>query len=204
VTGNTATAPTFFFLSAIAGSGKTYVARALLAWATSEGLRSAAVATRGLAAQLLPDGTTAHRRLGLPVPLDRDSRSNIQTGSLRATELHHTRLLIWDEAVMAPSHAFDCAHRLFCELGCDPTDPISACPYLAVVRLSWPWVLCARSLWWCEVAPLRQFNITLLRSIPAARGMGVLLLEHNKRLSGLLRKATAMELQSARVPEAAE
>jgi hypothetical protein len=55
--------------------------------------------------------------------LDRDSKSNIQTGSLQAVELRHTRLLIWDEAVMASSHAFDCAHRLFCELGgCDPTD----------------------------------------------------------------------------------
>jgi hypothetical protein len=93
-TGNTATAPPFFFLSAIAGAGKTYVARALLAWATSEGIRSAAVATSGLAAQLLPDGTTAHRRLGLPVPLDRDSRSSIQIGRLRATELLHIRLLI--------------------------------------------------------------------------------------------------------------
>jgi hypothetical protein len=83
--------PTLFFLTANAGAGKTYVPQALPAWTSVRRPRTASIASRGLAAQLLPGGTTAPRRLG--VLLDDQNVSNITSDSLRGFELIHMPLV---------------------------------------------------------------------------------------------------------------
>jgi hypothetical protein len=70
-----------FFLDGPGGTGKTFVYKLLLAHVRSEqAVRpldeqrvALAVASSGLAATLLPGGTTAHSRFKIPIPVNRDS-----------------------------------------------------------------------------------------------------------------------------------
>ena len=58
---------------------------------------------------LLEGGRTCHSRLGLPVPMPREAVcSSIKAQSNRAEVLRRGRLLVWDEAPMAPWQALEC------------------------------------------------------------------------------------------------
>ena len=56
------------FLEAPAGTGKTLVLNALLDAVHATGMVALAVASSGIAANLLYDGKTAHSRLRIPIP----------------------------------------------------------------------------------------------------------------------------------------
>jgi hypothetical protein len=62
-----------FFVDGQGGAGKTFLYNVILAKVRSGGKVALALASSGIAALLLDDGTTAHSRLGLPIPIDADS-----------------------------------------------------------------------------------------------------------------------------------
>ena len=71
------------------------------------------MATSGIAGTLLPDSSTAHSVLGLPVQtIEENSVSSMQGDSEKARLLGRTDLFLWDEGVMGHRYAFNCAHRL--------------------------------------------------------------------------------------------
>ena len=61
------TQPKLFFIDGPGGTGKTFTYNHLLAWTRAQGKVALAVASSGLAAQLLEGGTTAHYRFKVPV-----------------------------------------------------------------------------------------------------------------------------------------
>ena len=61
------TQPKLFFVDGPGGTGKTFTYNHLLAWTRAQGKVALAVASSGLAAQLLEGGTTAHYRFKVPV-----------------------------------------------------------------------------------------------------------------------------------------
>ena len=106
------------------GSGKTFLYEALLHFARGEGWPALACAWSGIAATLLEKGRTCHSRFGLPVPLPRDAvSSSISAQSGRAEVLRASRLLLWDEAPMAPKEALDAVDRLLRDLMNSPDLP---------------------------------------------------------------------------------
>eukprot|EP00889_Picochlorum_renovo_P006380 jgi/Picre1/33410/NNA_008734.t1 len=99
-----------FFLDGIGGSGKTFLYKTLLMKLRkqsqeereeSEHPIAVAMASNGLPAQLLPNGTTVHRRFRLPVQDDVDGEQlicNVARQSHEADLLRRARLIVWDEA----------------------------------------------------------------------------------------------------------
>jgi PIF1-like helicase len=67
-----------FFVSGVAGTGKTHTYKYLYDSLTAKGYKVVCLAFTGVAAALLPNGKTLHSALGLPVPLTRDSESRLQ------------------------------------------------------------------------------------------------------------------------------
>jgi type II secretory pathway predicted ATPase ExeA len=67
-----------FFVSGVAGTGKTHTYKYLYDSLTAKGYKVVCMAFTGVAAALLPNGKTLHSALGLPVPLTRDSESRLQ------------------------------------------------------------------------------------------------------------------------------
>jgi hypothetical protein len=101
-----------FFLDGLAGGGKTFTYGAMAAAVRAEGHVAICVASSGLAAQLLPGGTTAHSRFKLPVAgLSATSPSYISKQSGLAELIRTARLIIWDEAPMMHRHLFELLDR---------------------------------------------------------------------------------------------
>ncbi|XP_029177077.1 uncharacterized protein LOC114945157 [Nylanderia fulva] len=98
------------------GSGKTFVYTTLYYLLKSQGKVVNTMAFTGIAATLLPNGRTAHKTLGLPVPLFNDSTSNIKVQSKEADYLKKTDVFIWDEAPMAPRYALEVMNCLLQDL----------------------------------------------------------------------------------------
>ena len=107
----------FFFIDGPGGCGKTFVYEALLHHVRGKGHIALACAWSGIAAVLLEGGRTCHSRFGLPVPMPpEDVSSSISWKSNRAEVLRGARLIVWDEAPMAPREALDCVDRLLQDL----------------------------------------------------------------------------------------
>ena len=105
--------PAVFFIDGPGGSGKTFLYSALLHAVRGDGDIALACAWSGIAAVLLEGGRTCHSRFGLPVPLPRTSvSSSIKVQSSRAVVLREAKLIVWDEAPMAPSEALECVDQL--------------------------------------------------------------------------------------------
>ncbi|KAG6711434.1 hypothetical protein I3842_05G052700 [Carya illinoinensis] len=94
---NTAT----FFVDGPAGTGKTFLYKALLAVVRSRKLVALATASSGVAASILPGGRTAHSRFKIPLDTDEHSICCVSKQSAIAKLLRVARLIIWDEAPMS-------------------------------------------------------------------------------------------------------
>ncbi|KAF7826876.1 uncharacterized protein G2W53_018040 [Senna tora] len=90
-----------FFVNGFGGSGKTYIWNTLTSALCSKGDIVLAVASSGIASQLIPGGRTALSRFGIPLDINENSTGHIMQGSDLAKLLVHTKLIIWDEAPMA-------------------------------------------------------------------------------------------------------
>ncbi|MCP4985903.1 MAG: hypothetical protein GY928_07505, partial [Colwellia sp.] len=102
----------FFFINSPGGGGKTFMSSTWLAAVRGQGQIAITVASSGIASLLLPGGTTAHYRFGIPVPILDDSVCKIALQSNTAELLDRAKLIIWDEAVMAHRHMIECVDRL--------------------------------------------------------------------------------------------
>ena len=91
----------FFSLQASAGTGKTFLCKALAA--TIRGRHEIALcgATSGIAATLMPKGRTMHSRFGIPLNVTTSSMLTIKKQSATADLIRRARIIIWDEAPMA-------------------------------------------------------------------------------------------------------
>ena len=106
-----------FFIDGPGGTGKTFLYEALLHHARGQGHIALATAWSGIAAVLLEGGRTCHSRFGLPVPMPREAVvSSIKSQSGRAEVLRRARLIVWDEAPMAPREALECVDTLLRDL----------------------------------------------------------------------------------------
>ena len=112
--------PSCFFLNGPAGTGKTFVYDALLASVRQHGRIALAMAASGIAAQLMPGGTTAHSRMKIPV----DGLCATSMCSLRLDAplppavrvILEADLLLVDEAPMMHKHCFAAVDRTLRDL----------------------------------------------------------------------------------------
>jgi len=88
-----------FFLDSLAGLGKTFVYKVLLALVRRDGHVAIEVASSGIAAFLLEGGRTAHSIFKIPIALGRDSMCSIPVQSDSAKLLREAKLIVWDEVL---------------------------------------------------------------------------------------------------------
>lgn len=69
------------------------------------------MAFTGIAASLLPGGTTLHSRFRLPVPVTNTSNSRLSADSREANEIRNAGLILWDEASMCSLHILHAVDR---------------------------------------------------------------------------------------------
>lgn len=100
-----------FFVHGSGGCGKTFLWQTIICRLRSERKIVIPVASSGIAATLLPGGRTAHSRFHIPLKLDQHSTAGIRHGTDLAGLLHHTNLIIWDEAPMQHRFAFEAVDR---------------------------------------------------------------------------------------------
>jgi ATP-dependent DNA helicase PIF1 len=108
--------PKCYFLDGPGGSGKTYMYCTLLSYHRGQSSVALPVASTGIAANLLKGGRTYFSQYKLPVPLLENSTSSMRMTSIDADLLRQAKLLIWDEATMAPSHAINAVDKLLREV----------------------------------------------------------------------------------------
>ena len=105
-----------FFIDAPGGTGKTFLFNTILSYYRSKGEIAIAVATSGISALLLRGGKTAHSRFNLPLKIHKDSVANVSMRSNLANLLRETKIIIWDEVVMANKYMLHCVDRLMKEI----------------------------------------------------------------------------------------
>ena len=96
-----------FFLNAPGGYGKTLI-EALLCSVRGLGKIALAVASSGIAAELLEGGRIAHSRFKIPIPINESSVCNISLQADLPKLIWKTSLIIWDEIMMSHVHQIDC------------------------------------------------------------------------------------------------
>ena len=70
-----------------------------------------AVASSGIAAEVLEGGRTAHSRFKIPIPINESSVCNISLQSDNTKLIQKTLLIIWDEIMMSHVQQVDCVDR---------------------------------------------------------------------------------------------
>ena len=105
-----------FIINASAGTGKTFLIKALLAKFRLSQKIAVSVSSTGITARQLPGGNTAHYRFKIPVKtLHENSTCNInlsntnQSGLVRL--ITNMSLVTWDEYTMTHSHALNAVDR---------------------------------------------------------------------------------------------
>ena len=107
---------TAYFEDGPGGSGKTFLYNTILARIRSKGKIALAVASSGIAAELLEGGRTAHSRFKIPIPISETSTCNISRNSALANLIKNTAIIVWDEAPMIHKHVLECVHRTLCDI----------------------------------------------------------------------------------------
>jgi len=108
-----------FFIDALGGSGKTFLCNSILSYVRSLGKVAVAVSTSGISAILLKDGSTAHSRLKIPIPISIESFCNFTANSQTGQLLKAASIIIWDEATMSQRKIFECVNRSLQSLMCN-------------------------------------------------------------------------------------
>ena len=100
-----------FFLNVPRGYGKTFLIEALLSTVRGLGKIALAVASSGIAAELLEGGRTAHSRFKIPIPIHESSVCSVSLQSDDAKLFQQTSLIIWDEIMMSHVDQDHCVDR---------------------------------------------------------------------------------------------
>nr|XP_046472586.1 ATP-dependent DNA helicase pif1-like [Neodiprion pinetum] len=98
-----------FYIDGSGGTGKTFLYNALYYMLKSEKKNVACVAWTGIAAILLPYGTTAHKTFGLPLTLQKEG--TIFTNATMKKKIQSIVVFIWDECSMIPKIALELIDR---------------------------------------------------------------------------------------------
>lgn len=93
------------------GTGKTFLLNTILHYFNSRGIDFVAVASSGVAAQLLLRGTTAHSGFGIPLSLTSDSMCNLNGRDSLSKRLQIVDVIIWDEVSMQHRYAIECVDK---------------------------------------------------------------------------------------------
>lgn len=119
-----------YFLQGSGGTGKTRVLKALYHQLRAEGFTVACVAHTGIAASLLPMGSTAHRLFKVPLTTEDGMECSIAMGS-DEQGLKDLNCVIWDEATMTDKRIFEAVNRLFCAMYQSRSNrPFAAVPFV--------------------------------------------------------------------------
>ncbi len=93
----------WIFCEAAGGTGKSFTFNAILNAAKARGKKVLAIASTGIAAQLLLDGRTAHTAFQLGIDLTPNSTSHIQAQSPEAQALRDLDGLLYDRLSCSPA-----------------------------------------------------------------------------------------------------
>ena len=124
-----------FFIDGPAGTGKTFLYNTIVHYVRSKSDKVLSCAFTGIAATLLEGGKTSHSLFKLPVPLNETSTCTVRHGSDVANELKNARVIIWDEASMAPRDGVNAVDTLFRELMSEDPNVPSNKPFGGAVFL---------------------------------------------------------------------
>ncbi|CAN1317210.1 ATP-dependent DNA helicase PIF1 [Linum perenne] len=95
-----------FFLYGHGGTGKTYLYNAIIS----------TIRSRGIAATLLPNATTAHSQFKIPIEVHHTSTCSIKRGTELADQICRADIIVWDEAPMVHRLSFEAVDRTLCDL----------------------------------------------------------------------------------------
>ncbi|KAK8953772.1 hypothetical protein KSP39_PZI002518 [Platanthera zijinensis] len=102
-----------FFIDGPAGTGKTFLYKAIIAHLRHASHIVLATASSGIAATLLPGGNTAHLRFKIPIPIEPGSYCKFGKTSSMQELLQQCSAILWDEAPMSHKHIFKAVDRSF-------------------------------------------------------------------------------------------
>ncbi|CAI0429358.1 unnamed protein product [Linum tenue] len=119
----------FFFLYGHGGTGKTYLYNTIIAKLRSQHKIALVVASSGIAATLLPDGSTGHSRFKIPIDVDASSTCKVKKGTHLAELLQQTSLIVWDEAPMTHRFCFEALSKTLCDVMDLPSTGTSYRPF---------------------------------------------------------------------------
>ena len=105
-----------FYLQGPGGTGKTFLYNTLCHHYRGLGQTVLCVASTGIAALLLPGGTTSHSQFKIPINLHESSTYNIKKNSKAADLLRSIGLIIWDEVPIQHKYCFKAIHRLLSDV----------------------------------------------------------------------------------------
>ena len=100
-----------FFIDAPGGYGKTFLLETVLSSIHSVGKIALAVASSGIAAELLQGGQTAHSHFKISIPISDESMCSITLQSNHAKLMQQTALICWDEVLMSNKQHIECVDR---------------------------------------------------------------------------------------------
>ncbi|CAI0423543.1 unnamed protein product [Linum tenue] len=105
-----------FFLYRHGGTGNTYLYNTIVAELRSQQKIDLVVASSGIAAKLLPDGSTGHSRFEILIDIDGSSTCRVKRGTHLSELLQQTSLIVWDEAPMTHRFCFEALSRTLCDI----------------------------------------------------------------------------------------
>lgn len=100
------------FVNGAAGTGKTFLYETLCQYYRGEQEIVITVASSGIAAQLLPGGTTAHSRFAIPIAMDPNKPCALSKASRNAKLIRAASLIIWDELPMMHKGSINKVNKL--------------------------------------------------------------------------------------------
>lgn len=112
-----------FFLDGPAGTGKTFLYKALCYKLRAEGHFVLCVASSGIAALLLPGGRTSHSRFKIPLTVHETSTCGIAKNSDLGKLISETKLIIWDEVPMQHRFCPEAFSRTAMDVCSNPDKP---------------------------------------------------------------------------------
>ena len=97
-----------FFLNTPSGYGKTFLIEVILATVRGISKNALAVASSGIAAELLEGCRIPHSSFKIPILVNETSVCNIKAQSDTAKLMRKVELIIWHEVMMSHVHRVDC------------------------------------------------------------------------------------------------
>ncbi|CAD5232933.1 unnamed protein product [Bursaphelenchus xylophilus] len=101
-----------FFLHGAGGTGKTTLYNELIDYCQEQGIKHAATATTGVAANLIKTGQTLHNLIWAPINLDSDTLPTLKYEDQKAQRLRELGLLIIDESSQLNVDLYNYLQRL--------------------------------------------------------------------------------------------